>query len=337
LEVLEKIKALENISDFTKQERILQGIKSALEDDTISYGDQLPSVNKMAKEIGVARETVVKAYKVLRDRGIVKSKHGVGYYISTIDTAQQMSVALVLYGFQTFQQTFYNTFRKSLGKNHNIDVFFHHNNPSIYKSILNQIQGKYGYYVLAPIENYSIDEMNVVSSLGRTLIIDRFQDFGNDVSYITQEFKNSSRSVLDLLESRIKDFDKLVLFFKSSADYPEGIRTAVVEFCQANDIPLEIQEDYELGSVEKSNLYLTVGDADLWSLLKDCKTNKFNLGSDVGVLSHNDSPVKEIIEDGITTFSTDFSVMAEMAAEHILSKQKIRKVIPTKLIRRKSL
>ena len=72
-------------------------------------------------------------------------------------------------------------------------------------------------------------------------------------------------------------------------------------------------------------------------MLKDCKTKNLKLGKDVGILSHNDDMVKEIICDGITTYSTDFKLMAEKAAAFVLKRKKIQEIIPTVLIRRNSI
>jgi DNA-binding LacI/PurR family transcriptional regulator len=72
-------------------------------------------------------------------------------------------------------------------------------------------------------------------------------------------------------------------------------------------------------------------------MLKDCKVKGWKPGKDVGILSHNDEVVKELIFDGITTYSTDFRVMAEKAAAFVLTRQPIQEVLSTLLIRRKSL
>ena len=76
---------------------------------------------------------------------------------------------------------------------------------------------------------------------------------------------------------------------------------------------------------------------ELYLMIKDCKARNLVLGKDVGLLSHNDEPVKELIGDGITTFSTDFALMGQKAAECVLSREKIQETVPTVLIRRNSL
>ena len=72
-------------------------------------------------------------------------------------------------------------------------------------------------------------------------------------------------------------------------------------------------------------------------MLKDSKNKDLVLGRDVGILSHNDDDVKEIIFDGITTFSIDFAHMGRLAAEFVLSLKPIKHIMENKLIRRNSL
>ncbi|MNQ68751.1 hypothetical protein D3C85_833150 [compost metagenome] len=72
-------------------------------------------------------------------------------------------------------------------------------------------------------------------------------------------------------------------------------------------------------------------------MLKDSKIKGFKIGKDIGFISHNDDIVKEIIFDGVTTFSTDFAEMGKKAANFVLNRKKIQEIIPTVLIDRNSL
>ena len=71
--------------------------------------------------------------------------------------------------------------------------------------------------------------------------------------------------------------------------------------------------------------------------LKDCIAKGLVPGKDVGILSHNDDLVKEIICNGITTYFADFKKMAERAARFVLDRQPVKEIIPTVLVRRNSL
>ncbi|WP_217707031.1 substrate-binding domain-containing protein [Pedobacter ghigonis] len=72
-------------------------------------------------------------------------------------------------------------------------------------------------------------------------------------------------------------------------------------------------------------------------MLKDTKVKGLKVGKDLGIISHNDDNVKEIIFDGITTFSIDFAEMGRLAAEFVLSLNPVKHVMENKLIRRNSL
>lgn len=335
--LITEIKSISAQPDFTKQEQIVNAIINCIENNHYKLGDILPSVNELSNQLGFARETVVKSYNELKNRGLIKSKQGVGYFIDSDNVKLKKTIALVLYGFQTFQQDFYNAFRKSLGKAYKIDVFFHHNNNAVYESILGSIKGRYGMYVVAPIQNQSSDELLGSFKSDRLLIIDRYQFINEEVSKVTQEFEQSLLRVFDELLESIKKYNQVILYYKDDADYPKGIHNATLNFCNTNNIPLKIEEEFAPEHCKKGTLFFTVGDSDLWSLLKHSKALDLRPGHEIGILSHNDSPVKEIIQGGITTFSTDFIKMANYAANCVKSGKFMNKIIPSNLIKRNSL
>jgi DNA-binding LacI/PurR family transcriptional regulator len=61
------------------------------------------------------------------------------------------------------------------------------------------------------------------------------------------------------------------------------------------------------------------------------------IGEQVGIISYNETPLKKVILNGITTISTDFHQMGVIAAELILSDSKEHIKVPFKLTLRQSL
>jgi DNA-binding LacI/PurR family transcriptional regulator len=51
---------------------------------------------------------------------------------------------------------------------------------------------------------------------------------------------------------------------------------------------------------------------------------QWQFGKHLGVLSYDDTPLKEIISEGISVISNNFSLMGKRAAEMILNKEKGR-------------
>lgn len=337
VQLLSFIKKLEEINSLSKHEQLVLGIIEAIDSGHLNVGDQMPSINVMVEKVGFARKTIVKAYEELKDRGLVESKKTKGYFVVSNKTKVFLKIALLMYSFQRFQQEFYNALRQEIGDRVQIDVFFHHNNQEVFETIFANIQGKYGMYVVVPIETKPIKRLLATLSPERLLIVDRFLDLGSDYSYVTQEFEHSTYNTLVQLLPKIKRYKKVILFFREDLDYPEGVLESFERFLTDYDVKGEVLRSYSDEVLKKNYLYLTISDADLWSLLKDCRDNNFRIGNDVGVVSFNDHVVKEIVSGGITTISTDFKKMASLTAKNLKTRSYTQAIVPTKLIDRNSL
>jgi DNA-binding transcriptional regulator YhcF (GntR family) len=333
----EKIIELKDESIMSKHEQLVNGIINAINEKILIKGDKLPSINKMVSEIGFARKTIVRAYEDLKNRGIVESKNFKGYYIASVNTKSKLKVALLLFAFQSFHEDFYNTFRKSLGKKYQIDIFFHHNNKDVFKNILDTIHGKYGMYVVAPIPGKESSELLLKFPSDKTLIVDRLIEMPNEYSFVSQEFELSTYHRLEELYTGIKKYEKMILFYKDDSDYPAGIKSGFNRFIKDYAINGSLQKNHKSGSVKKNTLYFFISDTNLWQVLKDCKYANYKLGKDVGIITHNDNDFKEIIFEGITTISADFKKMAQDAATFVKYRTIVHKIIPSEIKRRNSL
>ena len=76
---------------------------------------------------------------------------------------------------------------------------------------------------------------------------------------------------------------------------------------------------------------------DLVKLIKLTRSKNLELGKNVGIISYNETPLKEILSEGITVISTDFVKMGETAASLVLNKKKEKIKNPFTLIKRNSL
>ncbi|TDW52791.1 DNA-binding LacI/PurR family transcriptional regulator [Flavobacterium sp. 270] len=336
-QIIQQIKNLETVNSLSKHEQLVQGIINAIEEKLVSKGDLLPSVNTFISELGFARETIAKAYKELVHRGIIESKNRLGYFVATNDVKQELKVALLIFAFDIFQETFYENFRKGLGKNIQLDIFFHHNNFDTFENIIQSIKGKYGMFVIAPIPSKKTPAVLKQLPTNRVLLVDRYIQTEEDYNYVAQEFGDSSYNAFVQLKDKIKKYDEIIFFFKPSSAEPDEILNSFKRFMKDYNIKGVIKEEYVSGSLEKGKVYFTIHNLELWEMLKDSKVKGLKIGTDIGFISHNDDIVKEIIFDGVTTFSTDFSEMGKKAANFVLDRKKIQEIIPTVLVDRNSL
>jgi len=333
--IFKEIIKLADVSSFSKNDRIVQGVINSINEKLICQGEILPSVNRMIKELRFSRETIVKGYKDLISRGIIEAKNRRGYFVSNYNTDQTLNVALLMYHLDTFEEQFYRNFRHELGKNINLNTFFHHSNIEIFETILSQIKGKYGMYVVAPIPHPKTRGLLDSIPRNKLLMFDRYEPLDGDFSHITQEFRNSSFEIFSKLAPKIKRFNEMIFIHSPNSFDPKEIVQSFKKFLKKFQIKGRIIAEYEPGSVESGKVYFTLDNFALWQIIRDCKSKKLRPGKDLGVLSHNDEPAKEFI--GITTFSSDFSNMGKMAGRAILNKEKIQLTVPMILYERHSL
>jgi GntR family transcriptional regulator len=79
--------------------QLVEGTRHALEVGTLRPGDRLPTVRKLAEELTIAPNTVVKAYGELQRIGLIESRPGVGTVVAgELDEAVREQQIENLYG-----------------------------------------------------------------------------------------------------------------------------------------------------------------------------------------------------------------------------------------------
>ena len=110
-----------------------------------------------------------------------------------------------------------------------------------------------------------------------------------------------------------------------------------INFCNSYAFNSKVVHCIEDEPIEKGEVYINLIDDDLVTLIEKILLAKLDVGIDVGVISYNETPLKKIILNGITTISTDFKLMGEKTADLILNNRKEHIEVPFKLTLRPSL
>src|SRR6201999_1377552 len=100
--------------------------------------------------------------------------------------------------------------------------------------------------------------------------------------------------------------------------HPREIIEGFTRFCNQYAFTYAVVKKLEKETIEEGSVYITLMENDLVLLIEKILPTGLKVGKQVGVISYNETPLKKIILKGITTISTDFQQMGEMAARQIL-------------------
>lgn len=341
-----------NIDENSRVPKYQQIVDSVI--DNISKGNfnidqKIPSINRFSEEFYLSRDTVEKAYSILKERNIIISIRGKGFYISRTKLISKVNILFLVNKLSNYKLRTYNHFIERIGANSHTDLHVYHCNETLFLNLFEKNKSAYDYYIIMP--HFKTDTSNHVSftdnvikamqkiSQDKLIILDNIKpELSGALGEVYQDFENDIYNALTEGLNKVKKYQKIILVYPEKAvyPYPRRILNGFRKFCIEHKLDFEILERvYEDMILKKGDLFVTIEEADLVNLVKQIREDEYKLGSDIGIISYNDTPLKELL--GITVISTDFKIMGETAAEIILNNKKCKLKVPFNLIERDSL
>jgi len=320
-------------SSQTKLQQLIHAVSEAINLGILKEGDFLPSINQLNKEGGISRDTIFKAYSILKQRSIISSTPTKGYFV----TSESYRVFVLLDDFSAFKEQLYKSLRANLPDNYSVDLLFHHYNPDIFNQLILNNIGRYSMYIVMNIDHKNMEESVRKIDPKKLLLLDMGRDPKDEIAYLTQDFNQAVYDCLNSGLELIRKYEEFILVFPQNTPHPSETIDAFDRFCNDHQLKHAVLDNIDNREVQPGQAYLVIKDSDLVKIVKDCKKNAYSIGSEVGIISYNDTPMKEIVGAGITVISTDFVRMGRDCANFIVSKEKVSEIIPTNLIVRGSL
>jgi DNA-binding transcriptional regulator YhcF (GntR family) len=321
---MEHILSVDHTARTPKYQQLIDAVLQAIDQSYWQQGQQLPSVNELSEQYGIARMTVLKAYDELRRRGIIESQHGKGYYVATTNVKVGLNIFLLFDELSAYKETLYNAFRESLPSDTKLHLYFHHHNRYLFENLLSQNIGRYQWYVILPHFNVDITASLSVIPAHQLILLDRdLPQLGADVASVHQDFEADIQTGLLMGLDLLRKYRRINMVCPSAplAYIPEGRNQGFVRFCQQNKIPYRILTGFDPAQMLRDEAYLLFDETELVRFIKFCRERDWELGTDIGLITYDDTPYKEIIANGLTVISTDFRGMGVKAAHMIMERR----------------
>jgi hypothetical protein len=152
-------------------------------------------------------------------------------------------------------------------------------------------------------------------------------------------YQNHKKDIYNGLEegkTKLSKYEKLNLIFPGFRE-PVGMKIGFKKFCRDFGFNHTVYTEFKDRKINKGEVYIIPDDRDLVKVIEKSKHQDLILGVDFGIISYNETTLKKVVENGITTISTDFVAMGKILAQMILNGKKEQIENKSTLIIRQSL
>lgn len=333
---VKKVVTIDFVSSKPKYRQIIDSVVDAIERKQLVKGNKIPSINQICADYSLSRDTVMMAFNELKARGILVSQPGKGYYIASTDVQHDEKIFVLFDELNAFKEDLYNSLINTLKNKANVEIYFHHFNYKVFKNLLLESLGNYTSYIIMPatFDNTS----HLISKLPKekVYILDRLKNDLKSYPVVYQNFEEDFYEALVEGQNLLKKYRKLV-FVNPGGKEPEQRSAGFKKFCEEYQYHYEIIKSLDGVRPGLYEAYFLISDRDLVELVKIAKNYKYKLGKKFGVVSFNDTMLKQVVAGGITTISTDFNEMGKTLAQMVIEHKGSKVRNPSKLIVRNSL
>ncbi len=321
--------------------QLANAVLQAIEQRRLEKDYMLPSINDLSYELEIARDTAEKAYRHLKKLGVIGSVPGKGYFIAQTDFKQAIKVFLIFNKLSAHKKIIYDSFVKTLGEHAAIDFYIYNNDFSLFKKLLQNRKEDYTHYVIIPHfleggENASeiINELTA----GNLILLDKLiPGIKREYGAVYENFEKDIFVALKEALPQLEKYQALKIVFPSYTYFPQEILKGFQSFCSEYAFSHKVVHKIADEPIQDGEAYINLMEDDLVVLLGKIRKTQLQVGTNIGIISYNETPWKQFIMNGVTTVSTDFKKMGEIAAEMVLNNDKRRIEVPFALTLRNSL
>lgn len=323
--------------------QLVEQFEDAIRSGQLKPGEQVASMNDFAAQMGISKETVKKAYGILREKGLLIPQQGKGFYVAETYLDSKPKVLVLFDKLSIYKEVLYNSLANELGEHADLTILTHNQNLELFTYYLDTYLDKFDYYVISP--HFALDEKTqqaAVKLISRVpnrklIMVDHWmQNYQGNYGAVYQDFENDVYEGLKQGLDRLKNTSCLKVVTLPSSLYGSMVIKGVDRFVKEFNIPVSYS-DSVVDDIQPNETYLILSsqlDSGLAAFARKIKEQNLEVGKDVFVISYNEFDLNEVVLNGLTTISTDFKQMGRTAAQMIIQKKSWKEHCDFKMTRR---
>ena len=317
-------KLFEMKGNQSKYKLIVGHVIDGINNGTLKKGDWIPSINEFRENYKLSRDTVFAGLSELKSRGIIESNPGVGYYVVSTKTEFKHKIFLLFNEINIFKEDLYNSFMEAIGNSATVDLYFHNYNRKVFETLINEANYKYTTYIIMSGKFEGIEPI-LKNISGSVYLLDHFHpELKGKYSSVSQNFEKDTYEALISGLEYLKKYNRIYMVQKDEKE-PLERYYGLCSFCSEYNFFHDYIDTTKGRIINVGEVFIVANDRDLVYLLKQSDKQGLLPGNNFGIISYNDTLLKEILAGGITTLSTDFNLMGKTMAA-LLNKKKIETI-----------
>ena len=341
MESIYKLIQIDQGSLTPKYIQLTECILKAIKADTLKKGYLLPSINKLSDELNISRDTAEKAYGHLKKIGVLGSIPGKGCFIAKTNHISKFKIFLLIDKLSTNIKAIYNALVSKLGNNATIDLYIYNSDYALFKKLLIEKKDNYTHCIIIPhftkMEENAHEVINQIKGVNLLVLDKNIKGINRPFSAVFENFEKDIFHALEQARLKLKKYQTLKIIFPVYTYPPPEILKGFIHFCNEYTYNYKIVHSIEEEAIKEGDVYINLSEDDFIILLDMIQNSKLKVGKDIGIISYHETPLKRYILNGITTISTNFKQMGELAAKIIIDNEMKILEVPSTLTLRASL
>lgn len=320
--------------------KVAEHINHLIETEQLKINDRLPSLNQLIDQLKISKETALKGLNYLTEKGIIEAEYRKGYYVKKKTQYQPYRICLILDKMNVLRDRMYQSFLETIQGHAEVDVYFHNHNFKVFEKLVEENLPSYTHFVVTTfLHGNTAGVLNSIPAQKRVILDFNEKNLTGEYTCIYQDYKNDIAECLTELLPQLEKYRRIILIAPKEAFHSAEVIKGFEAFSKLHKKEHHIFSTVDEALVLQGDAFITFSryDQDDVDIIKLARKNNWVLGKDIGLISYNDTAVKEVLENGITVIGTDFNKMGEEAAKAILNKEVVVMRDPAKVILRNSL
>src|SRR6195952_2290547 len=299
---------IDSYSATPKYLQLANSIMKGIAAGKITRDEILPSINELSFEFEISRDTAEKGYKHLKKIGVLGSVPGKGYFVKTTELNQQLKIFLLFNKLSPHKKIIYDAFVAALGETASVDFYIYNNDFPIFKKLLINKKDDYTHYIIIPhFMDGGENAYEIINTIPKEKLILLDLLVPGVAGEYGAIYENFEKDIYDALEQALQPLSKyhtIKIIFPADTYHPKEILKGFYRFCHQYAFNSKVVHDITVEAIKEGEVYINLMENDLVLLIEKILSTTFVVGKQVGVISYNETPMKKIILNGITTIST---------------------------------